>query len=126
MSNSYSFLRLIASKTPRSPQTFNLHIPCYVKPNSSAHRTGITKVGIDRVELSVAAVPRDGAANIAVSHIFAEIFKVPKSSVEVIRGAKSREKTLCVTDLQIGNDGEEAYLQRATQRLEAAVKTRDS
>ncbi|KAJ5360644.1 hypothetical protein N7517_009835 [Penicillium concentricum] len=126
MSCPYSFLRLIASKTPRSRKIFNLHIPCYVKPNSSARRTGITKVGIDKVEVSVAAVPRDGAANIAVSHIFAEIFKVPKSSVEVIRGAKSREKTVCVADLEIGDDGEEAYLQRATQRLEAAVKTRDS
>lgn len=52
---------------------FNLHIPCYVKPNSSARRTGIINVGIDKVEISVAAVPRDGAANIAVSHIFAEV-----------------------------------------------------
>ncbi|KAJ5958328.1 uncharacterized protein N7479_005478 [Penicillium vulpinum] len=123
---SYSFLRLIASKTHSSRKLFNLHIPCYVKPNSSARRTGITEVGIDKVEISVAAVPRDGAANIAVSHIFAEIFKVPKSSVEVIRGVKSREKTLCVADLEIGDDGEEAYLQRATQILKAAVKTRNS
>lgn len=30
-------------------------------------------MGIDKVEISVAAVPRDGAANIAVSHIFAEV-----------------------------------------------------
>ncbi|KAJ5512358.1 hypothetical protein N7463_001910 [Penicillium fimorum] len=126
MSSSYSSLRLIASKAPRSRKSFNLHIPCYVKPHSSARRTGITKVDIDKIEISVAAVPRDGAANIAVSHIFAEIFKVPKSSVAVIRGAKSREKTVCVADLDIGDDGEEAYLQRATQRLEAAVKTRDS
>lgn len=73
MSSPYSFLRLIASKTPCSRKMFNLHIPCYVKPNSSARRTGITKVGIDKVEISVAAVPRDGAANIAVSHIFAEV-----------------------------------------------------
>ncbi|KAF3008378.1 hypothetical protein E8E15_001873 [Penicillium rubens] len=126
MSCPYSFLRLVASKTPCSRKLFNLYIPCYVKPNSSARRTGITNVGADNVEISVAAVPRDGAANIAVSHIFAEIFKVPKSSVEVIRGAKSREKTLCVADLAIGDDGEQAYLQRATQKLKAAVKIRNS
>ena len=72
MSCPYSFLRLIASKTPCSRKLFNLHIPCYVKPNSS-RRTGITNVGTDKVEVSVAAVPRDGAANIAVSHIFAEV-----------------------------------------------------
>ncbi|KAJ5518030.1 hypothetical protein N7453_000452 [Penicillium expansum] len=123
MSNPSPFLRLIASKTPCSRKLFNLHIPCYVKPNSSARRTGIISVGTDKVEVSVAAVPRDGAANIAVSHIFAEIFKVPKSSVQVIRGAKSREKMLCVADLEIGDDGEEAYLQRTTQILNAAIRT---
>ncbi|KAG0155806.1 hypothetical protein PDIDSM_2979 [Penicillium digitatum] len=123
MSSPCPFLRLIGSKTPCSRKLFNLHIPCYVKPNSSARRTGIISVGPDKVEVSVAAVPRDGAANIAVSHVFAEIFKVPKSSVQVIRGAKSREKTLCVADLEIGDDGEEAYLQRATQILEAAVRS---
>lgn len=52
---------------------FNLHIPCYVKPHSSARRTGIINVGVDKVEISVAAVPRDGAANIAVSHVVAEV-----------------------------------------------------
>lgn len=30
-------------------------------------------MGPDKVEVSVAAVPRDGAANIAVSHVFAEV-----------------------------------------------------
>jgi hypothetical protein len=73
MSCPYSFLRLIPSKTLCSRKLFNLHIPCYVKPNSSARRTGITNVGTNKVEISVAAVPRDGAANIAVSHIFAEV-----------------------------------------------------
>lgn len=30
-------------------------------------------MGVDKVEISVAAVPRDGAANIAVSHVVAEV-----------------------------------------------------
>jgi uncharacterized protein YggU (UPF0235/DUF167 family) len=67
-----SLLRLVASKQ-RSPATYTLHIPCYVKPNASARRTGITAVGVDRVDVSVAAVPRDGAANLAVSQVFAEV-----------------------------------------------------
>ncbi|KAJ5146281.1 uncharacterized protein N7515_000845 [Penicillium bovifimosum] len=124
MSPPYPFLRLVASNA-QCPRRFNLHVPCYVKPNASARRTGITAVGTDRVEVSVAAVPRDGAANTAVSHVLAEIFNVPKSSVEVIRGAKSREKTLCIADLEIGDD-EETYLQRATQLLQAAIKMRKS
>lgn len=68
-----SLLRLVASKQRRSPATYTLHIPCYVKPNASARRTGITAVGVDRVDVSVAAVPRDAAANLAVSQVFAEV-----------------------------------------------------
>ena len=49
-----------------------------------------------------------------------KIFKVPKTSVSVIRGAKSREKTLCIADLKI--DSEDAFLQRATQILQEAIK----
>ncbi|KAJ5851618.1 uncharacterized protein N7529_011003 [Penicillium soppii] len=117
-------LRLIANRH-NFPQTYSLHIPCYVKPNASARRIGITAVGSDKIDVSVAAVARDGAANIAVSQIFADIFKIPKSSVGVIRGAKSRDKTLCVSDLEIG-DSKEAILQSATQMLLDAVKTRHS
>lgn len=45
-----------------------------------------------------------------------QVFDVPKSSVEVIRGAKTREKTLSIADLDIDNS-EEIYLQHATQKL---------
>ncbi|KAJ5134632.1 hypothetical protein N7448_000348 [Penicillium atrosanguineum] len=112
----FTFLRLVL-KSQAAPNTYSLHIPCYVKANASAKRAGVTAVGNDRVDVSTAAVPRDGAANLAVSQIFAEIFQVPKSNVEVIRGAKARAKTLCLTDLAIGNDSEEAFLQKSMQRL---------
>ncbi|KAJ5343103.1 uncharacterized protein N7506_002927 [Penicillium brevicompactum] len=109
-------LRLIARTVPS--KSYNLHIPCYVKANAS--RRGITAVGSDKIDIAVAAVPRDGAANLAVSQVLAEIFKVPKTSVSVIRGAKSREKTLSIADLKI--DSEDAFLQRATQVLQEAIK----
>jgi hypothetical protein len=53
-----------------------------------------------------------------------QIFKVPKSNVEVIRGGKSKDKTLSVADLELGDESEEAFLQRATQKLIDAVRTR--
>ncbi|KAJ5345293.1 hypothetical protein N7452_003297 [Penicillium brevicompactum] len=109
-------LRLIARAVPS--KSYNLHIPCYVKANAS--RRGITAVGSDKIDIAVAAVPRDGTANLAVSQVLAEIFKVPKTSVSVIRGAKSREKTLCIADLEI--DSEDAFLQHATQVLQEAIK----
>jgi uncharacterized protein YggU (UPF0235/DUF167 family) len=74
MSHPLSILRLVANTSKNSSRkTYSLHIPCYVKPNASARRTGITAVGTSRVDVSVAAVPRDGAANLAVSQVIAEV-----------------------------------------------------
>ena len=73
MSRPSSFLRLIAKSQAASSKTYGLYIPCYVKANASAKRAGVTAVGSDRVDISTAAVPRDGAANLAVSQIFAEV-----------------------------------------------------
>ncbi|GAB1197458.1 hypothetical protein BDV32DRAFT_145824 [Aspergillus pseudonomiae] len=100
---------------------YNLQISCNVKPNASANREGIIAVGPEKVDVCVAAVPRDGEANAAVSRVFAQILKVPKSTVDVIRGLKSRDKTLCVSDLEIGTEGEEKFIQQVRQRLEEAV-----
>lgn len=62
-------LRLIARAVPS--KSYNLHIPCYVKANAS--RRGVTAVGSDKIDIAVAAVPRDGAANLAVSQVLAEV-----------------------------------------------------
>ena len=53
-----------------------------------------------------------------------QVFDVPKSSVEVIRGAKTREKTLSIADLDIDNS-EEIYLQHATQKLLDAIEEKN-
>lgn len=74
MNRPSSILRLVANSSKASGKgTYNLHIPCYVKPNASARRTGIIAVGTTRVDVCVAAVPRDGAANLAVSQVIAEV-----------------------------------------------------
>lgn len=69
--NRLSALRLVANKSQSSHNTYNLHIPCYVKPNAS--RAGVIAVGTNRVDVSVTAAPRDGAANLAVSQIIAGV-----------------------------------------------------
>ncbi|KAB8237643.1 hypothetical protein ETB97_007921 [Aspergillus alliaceus] len=128
MSNPPSQLfRLIqhTATKPRNPKqlsnNYNLQISCNVKPNSSANHQGVIAVGPEKVDVCVAAVPRDGEANAAVSRVFAQILKVPKSTVEVIRGLKSRDKTLCVSDLDIGTEGEENFIQQVRQKLEDAI-----
>ena len=45
-----------------------------MKANASANR--VIAVGIDRVDLSVTAAPRDGAANRAVIQIIAEVIPI--------------------------------------------------
>ncbi|PYH33829.1 DUF167 domain-containing protein [Aspergillus neoniger CBS 115656] len=118
-------LRLIQSATtksrPTNNQLYTLQISCHVKPNASSNREGITSIAADRVDVCVAAVPRKGEANAAVSRVMAQIFQVPKSNVEVIRGLKSREKTLAISELDIGKHSEDEYLQRARGILERAV-----
>jgi hypothetical protein len=44
--------------------------------------------------------------------------------VAVIRGAKAREKTLCIADLAIGDESEEIFLQRAMQKLIDAAESK--
>ncbi|BCS03994.1 DUF167 domain-containing protein [Aspergillus luchuensis] len=117
-------LRLLQSATTKSRPTnhlYTLQISCHVKPNASNNREGITSITADRVDVCVAAVPRKGEANAAVSRVMAQIFQVPKSKVEVIRGLKSREKTLAISELDIGKHSEDEYLQRARGILEGAV-----
>ncbi|KAL3410368.1 UPF0235 protein [Aspergillus fumigatus] len=123
-------LRLIENITTSSrnkpqnlPKKYSLQIACHVKPNASSSREGIIAVGAEKVDVCVAAVPRNGEANTAVSRVFAQIFDVPKSNVEVIRGLKSRDKTLCITNLDIGKDGEDQFLKGALLPLTSTTQT---
>ncbi|MEZ5839146.1 MAG: DUF167 family protein [Hyphomicrobiales bacterium] len=44
----------------------------------------------------VRAVPEKGAANKALEKTLARLFSLPKSKVEVVRGATSRQKTVAI------------------------------
>ncbi|KAH8430459.1 DUF167 domain-containing protein [Aspergillus melleus] len=125
---SFPLLRLVQNVTTKSrnssqriPLRYSLHISCHVKPNASGNREGITAIGAERVDVCVAAVPRNGEANTAVSRVLAQVFQVPKSSVEVTRGLKSRDKTVSISDLDIGSEGEDGFLQKARKKLEEAI-----
>ncbi|KAJ5586352.1 hypothetical protein N7450_006139 [Penicillium hetheringtonii] len=117
-----AFLRLITQKSQASLGLYSLQISCHVKPNVAAGHAGVTRVGTDRVDISVSVAPRENAANAAVSEIIAEVLKVPKSNVGVIRGLKAREKVLAITDLNLTQGSEEVFLQEATEKLMKAVK----
>lgn len=77
MASTLPFLRLIQQKSlSKSKQPlYSLHIACHVKPNiASNRRQGITAIRTDKVDVSVAAAPRDGEANMAVIGVFAEVY----------------------------------------------------
>ena len=69
-------------------------------PKSS--RDGLEGVGLlaDGREVAlfrVRAVPADGAANTALIPLLGKAFGVPKSSVEIIAGERSRQKPVRIT-----------------------------
>lgn len=51
---------------------------------------------------------------------------MPKSNVMVTRGAKAREKTLSITELEIKQGSEEAFMKQATEKLIDSVRKSNS
>lgn len=83
--NRPAMLRLLAHKSKASLGLYDLHICCYVKPNAAANRAGVTRVGTDRVDVSVAVAPRENAANTAVSEIMAEVCQIIQKIISFTR-----------------------------------------
>lgn len=59
-------------------------------------RPGVTQLTDNSYEVRVSAPPVDGKANQAVIKTLAAYFSVPKSSVEIIRGHTSPNKTVTI------------------------------
>lgn len=63
-----------------------------VIPKSS--RTAWGKIVGDRIQLKITAPPVDGAANQACIKFLSKEFKTSKSSIRIVRGETSRQKTI--------------------------------
>ena len=57
--------------------------------------------GDDALKLRVAAPPVDGRANDEIEKFLAEVFEVSLSSVEVVRGASGRNKTVLFRGVEL-------------------------
>lgn len=68
-----------------------------VTPKSS--KDAVIGVRDGELHVRVRAVPEDGKANSAVCVVVAKALHVPKSSIDVIRGGASRNKTLDVSSM---------------------------
>ena len=74
--------------SPRNPEAVLLHVR--VQPKARANAVKGWHGAALRV--SVTAAPEDGKANRAVIELLAETFDVAPSSINLVRGAASRDK----------------------------------
>lgn len=64
-----------------------------ISPNASKNEIIKTEDGL---KIKVTAQPIDGKANKALVEFLAKQFKVPKTSIEILRGETSKEKTILI------------------------------
>jgi uncharacterized protein (TIGR00251 family) len=67
-----------------------------VRVQPRASRTAITGTVGDNLKLSLSAPPLEGRANVVLGEFFSGIFSVPRSSVQVVAGERSRNKVIRV------------------------------
>jgi len=70
-----------------------------VKVHPRARRQGIAGVLGNTVKLEITAPPVEGKANEACIQFFADLLKVPQSSVTIAAGNSSRNKVIRVTGI---------------------------
>jgi uncharacterized protein (TIGR00251 family) len=70
-----------------------------VKVHPRAKKNAITGEVGDSLKLALTAPPIEGRANAACIDFFANLLKVPRSSVTIASGQKSRRKVICVAGL---------------------------
>ena len=63
-----------------------------VKPGSSQEK--IIETAPDRLIVYLHAQPHDGAANTALIKLLSKYFKIPKTSITIVHGAKSHTKII--------------------------------
>jgi uncharacterized protein (TIGR00251 family) len=68
------------------------HLAVRVQPRAS--RTGLAGMHGDALKVQLTTPPVEGRANAACIALFAELVGVPRSTIEVQRGAASRDKVL--------------------------------
>ncbi|KAI9796442.1 MAG: hypothetical protein M1825_000621 [Sarcosagium campestre] len=119
------------SSASRKGVQANIYLTCHVKPGAASKREGVVAVTESQIEVCVAAQARDGEANKAVRELISTVLGVPKSSVDISKGHKSRDKTIVVSGLHVGGPGASAdaeiaadiLVQRIRLKLEDAATT---
>lgn len=67
-----------------------------ISPNSSKNE--FIKNG-DEIKIKITAPPVDGKANKFLTEFLSKTFKVPKTSIKIIKGETSKEKTILISPI---------------------------
>lgn len=67
-----------------------------ISPNASKNE--IIKSS-DGIKIKITAQPIDGKANKCLIEFISKKYKIPKSSIEIVRGETSKEKTILIKNL---------------------------
>lgn len=67
-----------------------------VRVHPGAARTAINGTLGDALKISLSAPPSDGRANQELVEFFADLFHVPRSAVQILAGARTRHKAICI------------------------------
>ncbi|MDX1394682.1 MAG: DUF167 family protein [Gemmatimonadota bacterium] len=69
-----------------------------VRVQPRASRTGVVGPHGDALKIRLSAPPVDGAANVELIAFLAKRLRVPKSSVSIVSGDRSRRKVIEIAD----------------------------
>jgi uncharacterized protein (TIGR00251 family) len=70
-----------------------------VQPNAS--RSEIAGLHGQRLKIRLQSPPQDGKANRELIRFLSKLLKIPKSSLDLIRGQTSRDKTIRLKDITV-------------------------
>jgi uncharacterized protein (TIGR00251 family) len=87
------------SNIPIKPCKDGLAVDIRVHPGSS--KKGVEYSGEGRIQVYVNAPPQAGRANKEALNVFAKAIGVKRAAVALVRGEKSRDKTLLISGLDL-------------------------
>ncbi len=75
-----------------------------ISPNASKNQIAVDG---EIIKLKITAQPIEGKANKAVTEYLSKLLKVPKSSIDIVKGDTSKDKTLFI---KVSDDNKKSFI----------------
>lgn len=82
--------------TPRVPQSRSETIRLAIRVQPGAAKNEVTGYHGDALKVRLRARAQEGAANDALLRFLAELFRLPRSAIEILHGHASRDKLIAI------------------------------